>query len=230
MTAVILASGSPARRGILGSTGITPQIIVPAVDERAVESAHPHATVAELAGVLAAAKGRAVLDRIASGEQTVDAGATEAGDRTAILIASDSILDLAGTPVGKPHTPEATREIWRRMAGTRAELHSGHFVARLEREEAGWRVHAVAEAVGTSAIVVGRPTPDELEAYIATGEPLEVAGALTIDGFGGAFVESIEGDHHNVIGLSLPLLRSLVTELGVFWPSLWDTPGAHSGA
>lgn len=235
MTAVVLASASPSRRRILAGSGITPHVIVSDVDEAAVEAAHPDADVRALAGVLAEAKGRAVLDRILTGAAEIpgDSG-------TAVLIASDSILDLGGRPVGKPHTAEATRRVWEEMGGTRAHLHTGHCVARLDRGapvgspapdagpaaaghgQAGWGLTGITVETASTVIRTARPSPAELEAYIATGEPLEVAGALTIDGFGGAFVTGIEGDHHNVIGLSLPVLRRLVTGLGVFWPSLWD--------
>ncbi|GAA4285156.1 Maf family protein [Brevibacterium daeguense] len=215
MTTVVLASASPARRRILEGTGITPQIIVSDVDEDALEAAHPDASVPELAALLARAKGEAVIERICADPQLVDVPGP------LVLLASDSILELAGRAVGKPHTAEATRTVWRRMGGAGAHLHTGHFAARLERTS-GWRRVGSAEAVGTSVIHTAAPTSAELEAYIATEEPFEVAGALTIDGYGGAFVTGIEGDHNNVIGLSLPLVRELVTSLGFFWPSLWD--------
>lgn len=235
MTAVVLASASPSRRRILAGTGITPHVIVSDVDEAAVEAAHPDADVRTLAGVLAEAKGRTVLDRILTGTAAIpgDSG-------TAVLIASDSILELGGRPVGKPHTAEATRRVWEEMGGSTAHLHTGHCVARLDRNapagspapdaaptasghaQAGWGLTGITVETASTVIRTVRPSPAELDAYIATGEPLEVAGALTIDGFGGAFVTRIEGDHHNVIGLSLPVLRRLVTGLGVFWPSLWD--------
>jgi septum formation protein len=215
VTTVVLASASPARRRILEGTGITPQIIVSDVDEDAVEAAHPEASVPDLAALLARAKGEAVIERICTDPGLVDAPGP------LILLASDSILELGGRAVGKPHTPAATREVWQRMGGTSAQLHTGHFVARLDDAE-GWQTAGSAEAVGTSVIHTAAPTPAELEAYIATEEPFEVAGALTIDGYGGAFVTGIEGDHTNVIGLSLPLVRELVTSLDVFWPSLWD--------
>lgn len=230
MTAVVLASASPSRRRILAGSGITPHVIVSEVDEAAVEAAHPDARVHELSAILAEAKGRAVLDRILTGAAEIPGSAD-----TAVLIASDSILELAGRPVGKPHTAEATRRVWEEMGGTSAHLHTGHCVARLDRApsagtvtgttgpaSAQWRLTGIVVETATTVIHTARPSPAELEAYIGTAEPFEVAGALTIDGFGGAFVTGIEGDHHNVIGLSLPVLRRLVTGLGVFWPSLWD--------
>lgn len=219
MTAVVLASGSPSRRKILAGSGITAHVLVPEVDEAAVAAAHPRASVVELAALLAEAKGRAVVDRILGGAAEIPGT-----DDTAVLFASDSILELAGRPVGKPHTAEATRRVWEEMGGSSAALHTGHYVARLDRTGAGgrWELAAAVSEPATAVIHTARPTPEELEAYIATAEPFEVAGALTIDGYGGAFVTGIEGDHHTVIGLSLPVLRRLVTDLGVFWPSLWD--------
>lgn len=237
MTAVVLASASPSRRKILAGSGITPHVIVSDVDEAAVEAAHPDAGVRELSAILAEAKGRAVLDRILAGAAEIPGRAD-----TAVLIASDSILELGGRPVGKPHTAEATRRVWQEMGGTAAHLHTGHCVARLDRTSpagaagaaaggtadqgpAFWDLTGIAVEAASTVIRTARPTEAELEAYIATTEPFEVAGALTIDGYGGAFVTGIEGDHHNVIGLSLPVLRRLVTGLGVFWPSLWDARG-----
>lgn len=222
MSAVILASGSPSRYTTLTSAGITPQVIVSHVDEAALQAAHPTASVAELAQLLAAAKGREVLSRIIADAALLPAA--PAGPR--VLIAADSILELDGTPVGKPHTPERTREVWQAMGGRTAQLHTGHFIARLDPvgtpeqpawQEAGSRTQTASTTIHTAAL-----SDAEIDAYISTAEPFEVAGALTIDGFGGAFVTGIEGDHHNVIGLSLPLARTLVGELGVAWHQLWD--------
>lgn len=225
MTHVVLASTSPSRLEILRTTGITPQVVGSHVDEDAIEAAHGNTPIRDLAQVLARAKGEAVVARLLDGSvpvvPTVD-GRDE--PTTLVLFASDSILELDGRAIGKPHTPEATREVWTAMGGRAADLHTGHFVARLDRESptTPWSLTSTAEAPATSRIHTVRPSPAELEAYIATAEPFEVAGALTIDGYGGAFVSRIEGDHHNVIGLSLPVLRDLVTSLGLFWPSLWD--------
>ncbi|MBD8021111.1 Maf family protein [Brevibacterium gallinarum] len=228
MSAVILASGSPSRYATLTSAGITPQVIVSHVDEAAIQDQHPTASVAELAGVLAAAKGRDVLESI-----TADAGLLSGGqDRPRVLIAADSILELDGKPVGKPHTPARTREVWQAMGGRTAHLHTGHFLARLDPHASGWQVAGTRAHTATTTIRTAALSDAEIDAYIATAEPFEVAGALTIDGFGGAFVTGIEGDHHNVIGLSLPLARTLVGELGLAWHELWDVKAdaaGHSG-
>ena len=218
MVAVILASGSPARRSLLAQTHITAHIIVPGVDEAAVAAAGQPASVAAETLLLAQAKGREVIRRLQDGQH---AQAPE--DAQCILIASDSLLELDGSPVGKPGTPERVREVWQTMGGRTATLHTGHYVALLERTEAGFTVAGERSAVGHTEVITVKPEPAELEAYIATGEPLNVAGALTIDGYGSAFVSSLNGDHTNVIGLSLPLLRTLVNDLGVGWTQLWDT-------
>lgn len=226
MSAVILASGSPSRYATLTTAGITPQVIVSHVDEAAVQDQHPTASVAELAGVLAEAKGRDVLGRITARNAGLLAGAP---DRPRVLIAADSILELGGQPVGKPHTPERTREVWQQMGGRTAHLHTGHFLARLDPTGDGWQVAGTRAQTASTTIHTAALSDAEIDAYIATAEPFEVAGALTIDGFGGAFVTGIEGDHHNVIGLSLPLARTLVGELGLAWHELWDVSADAAG-
>ncbi|WP_349828671.1 Maf family protein [Brevibacterium litoralis] len=217
MTHVVLASTSPSRREILARTGITPQVAPSGVEEDAVQARHPGASVAEISGVLAAAKGAAVVARILTGDLVPDTT-----EDVLVLLASDSVLEVDGRAVGKPHTAEATRAVWRAMGGRVADLWTGHHVVRMDRVDGAWTLAGeTVEVVGTRIHTVA-PSPAELEAYIATEEPFEVAGALTIDGYGGALVERIEGDHLNVIGLSLPTLRKVVTDLGVEWFSLWD--------
>lgn len=218
MTALVLASASPARLSLLHAAGITPEVMVSEIDEDALKDATTVPDVASLAALLGAAKGRDVAEAITRGTRTPSTDAEEL-----VLVAADSLLELDGDPVGKPHTAQATRELWQHMGGRAATLHSGHWVALLRRNARGaWRLEDTAEAVGSTRITTAVPTPAELEAYIATGEPFHVAGGLTIDGYGAAFVTGISGDHTNVIGLSIPLLRELVTGLGVFWPNLWD--------
>jgi septum formation protein len=222
MTRLLLASGSPSRLRLLREAGITPLTAVPAVDEEALEAAHPQATVRELVTLLARAKAHAVLPRVPTLLADEDTAAE------VVVVACDSVLELEGSPVGKPHTAERTRALWQRMAGSSPVLWSAHWVGVLTRDGAtsGWRLRDSREAAGQTRVHLASPTERELEDYIATGEPFEVAGALTIDGLGGAFVRGIEGDHHNVIGLSLPLLRDLLADLGVPWTSLWNRPSA----
>lgn len=127
------------------------------------------------------------------------------------------MLLVDGQLQGKPHTPEVARARWAGMAGRSADLITGHCVLRL-RDGA-----VVAESAECSSTTVhfAKPAPDELDAYIATGEPLQVAGAFTLDGLGGWFVDRIEGDPSSVIGIGLPLLRRLLEDVGVGVTQLW---------
>jgi septum formation protein len=194
---LVLASASPARRTTLRAAGIEPVIVVSGVDESQVADLPP----AELALQLAELKCAAVMGR--------DEVPTDA-----LVLGCDSVLELEGEALGKPHDPDEAARRWRAMRGRSGVLHSGHCL----RDAASGRVAA---ATGSTTVHFADVTDDEIDAYVATGEPLEVAGAFTIDGVGGAFVTGIDGDHHNVVGVSLPLLRELVLELGHAWPSLW---------
>ena len=140
-----------------------------------------------------------------------DAGAMGAG---AFVVGCDSMLEIDGRIVGKPGDPRTAVERWRSMRGAAGVLHTGHTLVRLPDG-------ATAEGVSSTVVHFARPSDAEIEAYVATGEPLWCAGAFTIDGLGGAFVEGVEGDPHGVVGLSLPLLRRLVLELGGSWTDLW---------
>lgn len=201
MTRVVLASASPARLALLRTAGIDPEVCVSGVDESAIDAPTP----AELAGALARAKAEAVA----------------AGRSDGLVIGCDSLLDLDGTPLGKPTSDAEVRARWRFLTGRTGTLVTGHCVidAATGRQ---------ASAVGATLVRFGRPTAAEVEAYIATGEPRHVAGSFTIDGFGGWFVEGIEGDHGNVLGLSLPLLRRLLGELGHQVTDLWKVSPAAS--
>ncbi len=136
------------------------------------------------------------------------------------MIGCDSLLELDGEPLGKPADAAAATDRWRRMRGRSGTLHTGHHLVLLaaaasRREAAG---------VGSTVVRFAEVTDAEIKAYVATGEPLAVAGAFTVDGLGGAFVTGIDGDHHNVVGISLPLLRELMADLGVGWTDLWSYP------
>ena len=133
----------------------------------------------------------------------------------ALVLGCDSVLELDGEPFGKPEDAATARERWRTMRGRSGVLHTGHALREGDR---------VAAATASTVVHFAHLSDDEIDDYIATGEPLQVAGAFTVDGFGGAFVTGIEGDHHNVVGVSLPLLRDLVAELGHPWTSLWSAP------
>ncbi len=198
MTTLVLASASPARRATLQAAGLDPLVIVSGVDE----SQLVHLPPAELALQLAELKCAAVATRD-----------EVPGD--ALVLGCDSVLELDGEALGKPHDPEEATRRWRAMRGRSGVLHSGHCL----RDVASGRVAA---ATGSTTVHFADVSDAEIDAYVATGEPLHVAGAFTIDGYGGAFVTGIEGDHHNVVGVSLPLLRELVLELGHAWPDLWS--------
>jgi septum formation protein len=197
VTTLVLGSASPARLATLRAAGVEPVVIVSGVDESQVDGLPP----AELALQLAELKCAAVAVR---DELPVEA----------LVLGCDSVLELDGRALGKPGGPADARERWRTMRGRSGVLHTGHALRDVEADR-------VAAATASTVVHFADVSDDEIEAYVATGEPLEVAGAFTVDGLGGAFVTGIEGDHHNVVGLSLPLLRDLLAELGHSWTSLW---------
>jgi septum formation protein len=196
MTRVILASASPARLATLRAAGLDPEVIVSGVDEDQVDSHDAE----NLAAALAQLKCRAV--------------AAQLDDADALIIGCDSVLAFENGILGKPEDAREAKARWQRMRGRSGVLHTGHCVRRGDRE-----------FVETASTVVHFEdvSDAEIDAYVATGEPLHVAGAFTIDGLGGAFIRGIEGDPHNVVGISLPLLREIVADLGVTWTDLWVT-------
>ncbi|MGW1462908.1 nucleoside triphosphate pyrophosphatase [Streptomyces sp. NPDC001493] len=194
---LVLASASPARLGLLRQAGFAPEKIVSGVDEDALSAPTP----GELALVLARAK----ADAVAALPETAGA----------LVVGCDSVLDLDGEALGKPADAEEATARWRAMRGRAGVLRTGHSVI----DRASGRT---ASATASTVVRFGEPTDAEIAAYVATGEPLYVAGAFTLDGLSGPFIDSIEGDHSNVIGLSLPLLRRLLGELGVSVTELWD--------
>ena len=197
MVRLILASKSPARLAVLRRAGLDPEVIVSGFDERQVQDPVP----TRLAARLAEFKGTAVLPQLE-------------GDF--VLLACDSVLEFEGRSHGKPGSREAAVERWRRMRGREGLLHTGHFVAVRHGGEV-----ARSTRVGSTVVRFADLPDDEIEAYAATGEPQRVAGGFTIDGRGGAYVTSVEGDPYNVVGVSLPLFRQMVIDAGVPWQSLW---------
>lgn len=196
---LVLASASPARLATLRAAGMDPEVRVSDVDEPALlRAAGPGTSPADQVLLLARAKARAVAPA-ASG---------------ALVVGCDSMLELDGEVHGKPADAREAVERWCRMRGRSGVLHTGHWVVDTA---AG----AETGAVSSTTVHFAELTDAEIEAYVATGEPLAVAGAFTIDGLGGPFVTGIEGDHHGVVGLSLPLLRTLLAELGVPVTDLW---------
>jgi septum formation protein len=197
-TPLVLASASPARLATLRSAGIEPVVVVSGIDESALDGLPP----AELALQLAELKCAAVAARDGLPEG-------------ALVLGCDSVLELDGEALGKPETAEEATRRWKAMRGRSGVLHSGHCLRETRSDR-------VAAATASTTVHFADVTDAEIAAYVATGEPLEVAGAFTVDGLGGAFITGIEGDHHNVVGVSLPLLRDLVQELGHAWPDLWS--------
>ncbi|NUW43073.1 Maf family protein [Nonomuraea rhodomycinica] len=191
---IVLASQSPARLALLRSAGLDPKVIVSGVDEEAYSAYSPAALALELAK----AKATAVADGLEEG----------------LVIGCDSILELDGRPYGKPASEEEVVERWRVLRGRTGRLVTGHCVVDVA---AGRQ----AAEVATTVIRFGQPSDEEVAAYAATGEPLGLAGAFSIEGRGGWFVDSIEGDHGNVLGISLPLIRRLFDELGYAVTSFW---------
>jgi septum formation protein len=197
---VVLASASPARLATLRAAGIDPEVIVSGVDEGRVTADRVSDLVARLARLKAEAT----------------AGRVGADQRPTVVIGCDSMLELDGAAYGKPGSAEEAETRWRRMRGRSGVLHTGHHVL-LRRNGA----EQTRTAVASTTVHFADLSEDEIRTYVATGEPLQVAGAFTVDGLGGPFVTAIEGDYHNVVGISLPLLRDLLGDLGVGWPDLW---------
>jgi septum formation protein len=190
---LILASASPARLRVLRDAGFDPEVVVSGVSEDIGQVDTARAVV-----VLAERKGAAVAERCPG----------------ALVLACDSLLDLDGSALGKPASPEEATDIWRRLSGNRGVLHTGHCLIDTRTDR---RVSRLASTV----VRFGTPTTAEIAAYVASGEPLAVAGAFTIDGRAGPFVDGIEGDPSNVLGLSLPLFRLMLDEFGLSVTDLW---------
>lgn len=212
---VCLASTSPARLMLLRQAGIEPDTLAPDVDEEAVVAAVEAAenrplTPPEYVLLLARRKAADVAARLAA----------EAPEFDGVVIGGDSMFVLDGAILGKPYTPDVAMARWQQMRGRTGILHSGHSVYRLRPGTAPVEAHDTAEASVTFAADV---TDEEIAAYVATGEPLLVAGAFTIDSLGGPFIDRVDGDPSTVVGMSLSTLRRLVRELGVRWPDTWTS-------
>jgi septum formation protein len=204
---LVLASASPARLATLRDAGIDPTVIVSGVDESVVDEADPAVHVARLAEL----KAQAVVGRLAGEPAQAD-----------WVLGCDSMLAFDGRTLGKPGDAATAVRLWQAMRGRSGVLHTGHCLV----DVAGRR--QLQRSVAT-VVHFAELSDEEIEAYVGTGEPLQVAGGFTIDGRGGAFVSGIEGDHHNVVGLSIPVLRLMVAELGARWTDLWTTPPTALG-
>ena len=208
MTRVVLGSASTGRRRVLRSAGIDPLIAVSGVDEdAAIAALGAHPDPATVVTTLARAKADAVVREL-DAEVTADC----------VVIGCDSMLYVNGELRGKPGTPEQARRQWNSMAGKPGSLFTGHCVIRM-RDAQVLRTETAAE--GTT-VRFGVPTEDELTAYIASGEPLNVAGGFTIDGLGGWFIDAVEGDPSNVVGLGLSVTRRLLESVGLSVGDLWS--------
>jgi septum formation protein len=194
---LVLASASPARLALLRQAGLTPEVVVSHVDESTVRAAR----VGELVALLAAAKAKAVA------EQETDA----------LVVGADSLLEFRGQPMGKPADAHDARDRWQRMSGRSGVLHTGQALFDVQDGQVVSRDVAVVSTV----VHFASPTPQELEAYLATGEPLAVAGAFTLDGLGAPFVRRVDGDPAAVVGLSLATLRTQLAKRGLAITDLW---------
>jgi septum formation protein len=197
----------------LRAAGIPADVVVSGVDESTVDAVRPDV----LSGTLARLKARAVADRLRGGP---------GGGPGTLVLGCDSVLAFDGEILGKPADAAEATKRWQRMRGGSGVLHTGHCLVEIGAESGDDRV---AEEVGATIVRFADVTDAEIAAYVATGEPLRVAGAFTIDGIGGPFVDGIDGDPGTVIGLSLPLLRRLLATLGVAVHELWR-PAVATGA
>jgi len=211
---LVLASASPARLSTLLAAGVTPYVLVSHVDEDFVVtqavSQYGELTPEDVALVLARAKCETVADQLAGESCPEDAPIG------ALVLGCDSVLELDGELHGKPADEAEAIARWRRMRGRSGVLHTGHWLID-DREDSDGGTGATMGAVASTTVHFAKVSDHEIAAYVATGEPLRVAGGFTIDGLGGPFVAGLEGDHHNVVGISLPLLREMLGEINLNW-------------
>lgn len=207
MTRLVLGSASSGRLKVLRQAGVDPLVAVSGVDEDAIVAGlAPDAAPAEVVGALAAAKAERVAEEL-NGDIAADC----------VVLGCDSMLYLDGELCGKPGSPDAAVAQWRRMGGRPGRLHTGHCLLRLQD---GTVIRREVESACTT-VHFAVPTDTDLRAYVASGEPLHVAGGFTLDGLGGWFVDGVDGDPSNVIGVSLPLLRTLLGRVGLSVSSVW---------
>lgn len=241
-----LASTSPARLSVLRGAGIEPICFAPDVDEDAAVAARE----AELGRALTAAELTVYLGRLKAEDVVRRHGPEGLDEIDGLVLGGDSMFVLDGEILGKPHLPDVALARAKQHRGRTGVLHSGHWLidctASGRRDGAEREMGEVGEAPGETGEALGKSSGEyrgegsvdtahvtlaadvsdaELAAYVATGEPLELAGGFAIDGLAGAFIERIEGAPSCVIGLSLPALRRLVVALGHDYPSLWNRHG-----
>ncbi|RUQ87914.1 Maf family protein [Labedella gwakjiensis] len=212
-----LASTSPARLALLRSSGVEPVVFPSSVDEDAVladAAASRTLTPPEVVALLARAKAEAVVDAVIA-----------TGGEPGLILGGDSMFELDGEIYGKPHTPDRATERWRLQRGRTGTLHSGHWI--IDVDPASGTIRGARGRTAAATVTFADDISDaEIDAYVASGEPLAVAGAFTIDSLGAPFITAVSGDPSTVVGLSLPTLRRLVRESGHEWTSLWNRRGA----
>ena len=201
---LVLASRSPARLATLRAAGVRPEVRVSAVDEAAVVARYGVTDPQDVALLLARAKAEDVAD----------------GVEDVLVVGCDSVLDLDGVAYGRPVDAADAVARWHAMRGRSGVLRTGHWLVDTRDADAGGTGASIGELSSTQ-VHFADLSDAEVDAYVATGEPLEVAGAFTLDGLGGAFVAGVDGDPHAVVGIGLPTLRRLLVQVGVFWPDLW---------
>jgi len=209
VTRLVLASTSPARLSLLRAGGIEPITISPGVDEDAV------AARAQAMGLIQSSQDLVLILAKAKAEAVV----AHPDAQNAIIIGCDSALEFQGQTLGKPHEPEVAIARWQALRGNSGTLHSGHWL--IDNRTAVAMPPATGKT-SSAGVFFANLSDQEIAAYVATEEPLKVAGAFTVDGLGGAFITKIEGDTHTVIGLSLTTLRDLSQVLGVEYTSYWN--------
>jgi len=211
LTRLVLGSASPGRRKVLRQAGIDPLVVVSGVDEdRLTATLGSDASPGDVVSALAQAKAERVAGEL---DDTVAADC--------VVIGCDSMLYIDGRLCGKPQSVADARRLWQSIAGRAGQLYTGHCVIRLRNREI---VHREAQTSITT-VHFATPSPDDLEAYLASGESLRVAGGFTLDGLGGWFIDGVDGDPSAVVGLGLPLTRSLLDHAGLSVAALWaDNP------
>jgi len=197
-----LASTSPARLATLRAVGVEPVLLSSNLDEEAAVAASAPLSPTEMVLLLARLKAEGVVDPSIDG----------------FILGGDSAFELDGVVYGKPHEPGIARERWMLQRGREGQLHSGHWLI----DHRGGVPGEARGGVSSSFVRFADVSDEEIDAYVATGEPLKVAGAFTIDSLGAPFISEVRGDPHAVVGLSVALLRSLLLEFDVAWPSLWN--------
>ncbi len=209
---LILASASPARLATLNGAGIYPIVRVSHVNEEEIEQSMSTATPREIAQALAQEKCEKVTQELRDSNELAP---------NTVVIGCDSVFELNGKPYGKPQNATEAKARWQEMMNNTGTLHTGHYITYTDSQN---QLHT-AEATASTDVHMGELTDEEMNEYLASGEPFAVAGGFTLDGLGGAFVQGITGDPSNVVGISLPTVRNLLTQLGITWTHLWNHAG-----